>query len=161
MSGPTLFALSSAIRQPARGVLSCPLCPPRFPHCRRLPGQPTEPRGRRSRPSRVGGQAAGGAHHSLGSDPGAGPAVQEVSLKTLKLDIFWIFGARSGVYHPARFIADCCHLSVLDTSPPASLPPLRRPGDSLPVCWVKYPQIHIVALYVDVRFFFALWVKYT
>lgn len=55
MSGPTLFALSSAIRQPAHGVLLCPLCPPWFLHCRRLPGQPTEPQGRRSRPSGVGG----------------------------------------------------------------------------------------------------------
>lgn len=82
MSGPTLFVLSSAIRPPARGAPSCPLCPPRCP----LPGQPTEPRGRGSWPRRVGeaGSRAAPATARAQTPRLAGLGVREFSFKNSK-----------------------------------------------------------------------------
>ena len=97
MSGPTLFVLSGAIRQPARGALPGLPCQPPVPAPPAATGAARQAARLQVRGRKVGDKAAGRVHHGLRLDPHAALGVLEFSLNILKLGKVWTLGARNGV----------------------------------------------------------------
>lgn len=133
MSGPTLFVLSSVIRQPAHSGLSTPLCRPWNLHSSGA-GDGPQSHWAGGQGEEVGDQAAGSSGRSLQLDPGLDSGVLEFSLKILELQKFWTLGARDGVYPLAQFTAGDCHSSVSHPPFQHPPPPSHQHGGSLPMC---------------------------
>ena len=97
VSGPTLFVLSGAIRQPACGALPGPPCQPPVPAPPEATGAARRAARLQVRVRKVGDRAAGHTGRGLRLDPHAALGMLEFSLNILKLRKVWTLGARNGV----------------------------------------------------------------